>query len=75
MENRMAHNTDDRRDELAALARLVIYARGCAELIQAKALEERLLHALDAIKAELGDTRYASVVRIEECTNTLSTLQ
>lgn len=69
----MAQNIDDRRDELAALARLVVYARGCAEIIQAKHVEERLLHTLEAIKSELGDTRDASLLDI--VSNTSSTLQ
>ncbi|KQQ38784.1 hypothetical protein ASG19_07170 [Rhizobium sp. Leaf306] len=71
----MAQNIDDRHDELAALARLVIYARGCAELIQAKDVEERLVYALDAIKSELGDARDASLVDFFEPSNTPSTMQ
>lgn len=46
----------DRNDELAALARLVIYARGCAGIIKATQVEERLNATLDAITSELGRT-------------------
>lgn len=52
----MVEDRIDRHDELAALARLVIYARGCAGLIKATQVEERLAATLDAITSELGQT-------------------
>lgn len=52
----MIKHETDRQNELAALARLVIYARGCAGLIKATEVEERLSATLEAITSELGMT-------------------
>lgn len=71
----MIDDTTERQDELAALARLVIYARGCACMIKATQVEERLAATLDAITSELGKTPDAVLAGTLGIPTTGSTIQ